>query len=64
MKFNEVQKNYIKCAVIMLVLCIGFFAINQTYFGLGSIAMAVIFIIAAISSARKNKEENDKKESK
>jgi len=54
----ETEKNFIKCAVMMLLIGIGFFALGKNTFGIGTLLLGVVFGICALVSVVKNKEVN------
>jgi len=58
----ETEKNFLKCAVLMLIAGIGLIMMGKNNFGIGTIAFGVIFAICAVVSIIKNKDEDDKKE--
>ncbi len=58
----ETEKNFLKCAVLMLIAGIGLLAMGKNNFGIGTIVLGVVFAICAVVSIIKNKDEDNKKE--
>jgi hypothetical protein len=45
----ESEKNFLKCAVLMLICAIAFFCMGKSEFGIGCGVLAVIFAAVGIS---------------
>lgn len=52
----ETEKNFLKCALLMLVAGIGLIILGETSFGVGTIILGVVFAICAVVSIVKNKD--------
>ncbi len=53
----ETEKNFLKCAGLMLIAGIGLFLLGENSIGIGTIALGVVFGICAVVSIVKNKDE-------
>lgn len=47
-KFTETEKNYLICAVLMIVSGIGLIIMGKNAFGIGCMAIGVIFAVVSI----------------
>ncbi|MBQ8318503.1 MAG: hypothetical protein IJX85_09210 [Lachnospiraceae bacterium] len=52
----ETEKNFLKCALLMLIAGIGLVILGETSFGVGTIILGVVFAICAVVSIFKNKD--------
>ncbi len=53
----ETEKNFLKCAGLMLAAGIGLVVLGENSFGIGSIVLGVVFAICATVSIFKNKDD-------
>ncbi len=58
----EAEKNYITCAVLMIVVGICLIAMGKTGLGVGCIVIGVTFAVAAVYMIATNDKEPPKKE--
>lgn len=56
----ETEKNFLKCAVLMLIAGIGLVILGETSFGVGTIILGIVFAICAVVSIFKNKDSEEK----
>ena len=68
MQLSEAEKNYLKCAVLMIAMGIAFAFLDKMKFCIGCIVIGIIFAIIAIymyvGRMKKDKQENHKEENK
>ncbi len=57
----ETEKNFLVCAVLMLIAGIGLIAMGENNFGIGTIVLGVVFAICAVVSIFKNKDDKKDK---
>lgn len=55
--WSEAEKNYIKCAVLMLIVGIGMVALSVTGWGIFSIVAGIIFAIVGVYMHQARKED-------
>ena len=53
----ETEKNFLVCAVLMLIAGIGLIMMGENTFGIGTIVLGVVFAICAVVSIVKNKDD-------
>lgn len=53
----ETEKNFFKCAVLMLIVGIALVVIGENNFGIGTIILGVVFGICGVISIVKNKDD-------
>lgn len=56
----ETEKNFLKCAGLMLVAGIGLVMMGENTFGIGTIVLGVVFAICAVVSIVKDKGDEKK----
>lgn len=53
----ETEKNFFKCAVLMLIAGISLVLMGKNSFGIGTIIFGIIFAICGVVSIVKNKDD-------
>ena len=54
---GEVEKNYLNCGILMIIVGVSMLFLNKTNMGIGTIVLGVVFLIFAFVTYAKNKKE-------